>query len=401
MTLAIIPAHDKYGCSSSSRWLKCPGSIELAADCENTSSAYANEGTTAHEIVAGVLGGKAMPDHVKLCNRCSREFGIGACSHCGGREYRIDRDMPVYCQQYVDFVMAVKDANYLMHMSIEVRIQSERFPGHGGTIDCYLIYKDDAGRVWCHVIDLKYGKGVPVDADANTQLRCYAALAKERHPNVRHFRGTIVQPRVGDGMPHTVEISLEDLANLDMEIMDAMVTDHLAPGNHCRWCPASAKCPAIFERAKELAQQEFDTEFDLLDDEGKLEQEIYRLRDIMAMIPALKRLIAETPQRMLQLMQQGVEIEGYKPVARLGYRTWTSSEDELVNTLRERGVPEEDLWKRTLLSPAQVEKLGHKKAIDGLTFRPLRGYAVALASDKRPKAELANVQFEEYQEEEE
>lgn len=401
MTLTVIPAHDVYGCSSSSRWIACPGSIALAGDLESQGSAYANEGTVAHEIVAGVLSGKAMPDHVKLCNRCSMEFGVAACTHCGGREYRIDDEMPIYCQMYVDYILSLTDANYLMHMAIEVRIQSERFPGHGGTVDCYLIYKDDNGRVWLHVVDFKYGKGVPVGVEGNTQLQCYAALARERHPNVRHFRGTIVQPRVGDGLPHTVEISLEDLASLDMKIMDAMVTEDLVPGPHCRWCPASAKCPAIFERARELAQQEFDTVYEFLDDEGKLEQEIYRLREIMSMVPALKRLIAETPQRMLRLMQDGHSIEGYKAVARLGYRTWTSSEEEVVSTLVDRGVSEEDLYTRKLLSPAQLEKAGYKKVTDGLTFRPMRGYAIAPVTDKRPAAEIANLQFEEYQEEEE
>ncbi len=57
------------------------------------------------------------------------------------------------------------------------------------TVDVYLIYTDEIKRTWLHVIDLKYGKGVTVSAETNRQVQAYCNLLREKHPNVRHFRG--------------------------------------------------------------------------------------------------------------------------------------------------------------------------------------------------------------------
>ncbi len=128
---ATLPAHDKYGCSTAARWIACPGSIAMCEGMPDTPSAYANEGTVAHEICAAVLQGQAMPEWVELCNRCAWRMSGGTCPKCGCREYRLDHDMPVYCQQFVDYITAICDANYVLHRGIEVRMQSERWPEHG------------------------------------------------------------------------------------------------------------------------------------------------------------------------------------------------------------------------------------------------------------------------------
>lgn len=388
----MIPAHDPYGCSNAARWTACPGSIKMCEGLPDASSDYANEGTAAHEVVAQVLSGHKMPEWVELCNRCSSRFGKGSCPNCGGREYRLDRDMPVYCQRYVDYVLALKDSNYVHHFAIETRMQSSRWPQHGGTVDCYIIYQDSQRRTWLHVIDLKYGRGVEVDADDNHQLKCYLNLARERHPNIKHFRATIVQPRIGDGLPETIEVSRAELDALDFDILSAMLSDELVAGSHCRWCPAAVQCPAVLDHAKEMAQQEFDTI-------EPAEEDIEKLVSFFKLMPALRKLINEVPRRMLHLMQQGKEIPGFKPVASLGYRQWNLNEEDLIAQLIERDVPPDQIYKRTLNSPAQIEKIAGKKVTVGLTFRPMRGYSVAPVSDKRPAVDLTGAEFDELQEE--
>ncbi len=142
----------------------------------------------------------------------------------------------------------------------------------------------------------------------------------------------------------------------------------------------------MFEAAKEMAQTEFD---DLEDVE-----EVERCTQFMALIPVLRRLMTDVPQRLLGMMKRGITVEGYKPVASIGYRTWNADEDEVATTLWERGVPDTDLYTRKLKTPPQLEKLGHKKAIEGLTYRPIRGYTVAAASDKRPAADISMAEFD-------
>lgn len=50
-----MSAHAKYSPSGAHRWMPCPGSIALELDIPNTSSEYADEGTSAHHILSTCL----------------------------------------------------------------------------------------------------------------------------------------------------------------------------------------------------------------------------------------------------------------------------------------------------------------------------------------------------------
>ena len=43
--------HSKLGASASDRWMNCPGSIRASEGVPNAESAYALEGTVAHERI--------------------------------------------------------------------------------------------------------------------------------------------------------------------------------------------------------------------------------------------------------------------------------------------------------------------------------------------------------------
>ena len=53
----IRPTHSPIGASSMYRWAECPGSVALSEGIVSESSAYAEEGTEAHELGATWLKG--------------------------------------------------------------------------------------------------------------------------------------------------------------------------------------------------------------------------------------------------------------------------------------------------------------------------------------------------------
>lgn len=56
--------HAKLSPSSAHRWIACPGSVWLSEDAPKTTSAYAEEGTKAHEIGASCLTFDTRPDEL-------------------------------------------------------------------------------------------------------------------------------------------------------------------------------------------------------------------------------------------------------------------------------------------------------------------------------------------------
>lgn len=383
-----LPAHDKYGCSNASRWLACPGSVAQAAGQESRPSRYAVEGTVAHELAAAALAGDALPESVPVCNRCNDLVVAGACRACGYNEYTLDREMPQYLAEYVAFIASLRASHEILHEEIECRIQSRRWPEHGGTVDYYCVYRDEQQRVWLHVVDLKYGRGIVVASEGNTQLQCYLNLALERWPNVVHLRATIVQPRAGD-LPVTVEVSRQELSDLDLRIADSYLdSTALQAGDHCRWCPALATCAA--------AQSQIETALSELTalDEVDGERRGAMIARWLELLPAMRHALAEMPKAALHHLRSGGKIAGWKPVQTFAHRSWAGDPEVVADALQGLGVRDDDLWERKLVSPAQLEKRGYTRAqIDAFVHRPARGHSVVVATDKRPAVDLGAVDF--------
>ena len=48
-------AHSRLGASKAARWMACPGSVAACEGLPDSSSAYADEGTAAHQHVEDAL----------------------------------------------------------------------------------------------------------------------------------------------------------------------------------------------------------------------------------------------------------------------------------------------------------------------------------------------------------
>lgn len=253
-------AHAALGPSSAHRWMACPGAPAAEREArsrglvDDSSSPAAREGTAAHAVAELELRRRVLSQPVAAEVASWHEV------------YDVEYEWSVMVSEtrpYVDYVeacyLAASEADPAgAQLWLESRV--EPVPGRvWGTADATII---GGGRV--HVVDLKYGRGVRVEAESNPQLRCYMlgalGIASLLEP-VRECVGTIVQPRHKDGG----HISSEALTTEELQAWGAALPEAVAatddpaaprvPGDsQCRWCAAQAICP---ERTRSLAADVF------------------------------------------------------------------------------------------------------------------------------------------------
>ena len=125
--------------------------------------------------------------------------------------------------------------------------------------DCII-----AGDGEARVIDFKYGLGVLVEADRNTQMMCYALGALELLDplyDMKRISMTIFQPRREN--VSTFSMSREELLDWADNVLAPAAAlafegkgDYRA-GDHCRFCRARSVCRARAEHNLEMARYDF------------------------------------------------------------------------------------------------------------------------------------------------
>lgn len=398
--------HAKLAPSASSRWMNCPGCIKL---CEKVpkppSTDFADEGTAAHALGELALSSQNPID--VFANFSGSEILIDKETE---KTWPVDEEMIEHIRGYVEYVKDIKRSTALKKELIPSMYVEERFdlswlyPGVFGSNDCCVYLPREKTL---HVIDLKYGKGIRVEPEWNSQLMIYALGAvefmwKEQVKKtkdelqvkdvVKNIVITIVQPRNLDGDEdtgiRTWDIDVEDLffwghnvfrpAAVATENADAM----LAVGEHCRFCPAIAICPEQAKNALAVAKTDFDNA-KLPHPEDLTPEELLKVLNISAVIANWTKGVKEY---IHQNMEAGVEYPGWKLVKSRSNRKWTDEEHTLE--VLEELVGEEAFTKK-ILSPKQAEELLKKNNISpeatiaGLYFKPDTGTAIAKDSDRR------------------
>ena len=143
-------AHALLSPSSAHRWMSCPGSVSLSRLFPDESSSYAEEGILAHAWAAHFLDPQNQPQPAEA----------------------LSSDNLTFVQDYVLFVER-ETAGGVRRIEYPVSVSEVTGEANAkGTIDCAALVNGTL-----KIIDLKFGKGVKVDAEHNTQLMIYAAGA--------------------------------------------------------------------------------------------------------------------------------------------------------------------------------------------------------------------------------
>lgn len=365
-------AHSEIGASSADRWLECPASVLFSRGMPNESSVYAKEGTAAHEI----------------CEICLKEGSEAAdyedaIVEVQGDEFTVDDEMVVGVQEYLDTVRGILRPGDELLVEVQFDLSSI-YPGMFGTVDC-CIYRPSTGQLW--VIDFKYGKGKPVEVVDNKQMKYYGigALLHDGGKKVSSVTLIVVQPRAphSDGSVREWTTDTIDLLDYSADLENAARTaleDPHAPfkaGDHCKWCPSAGKCPTLRDQALSQAQMDFDSPADVPPE---------NLAEILREADLVRDWIKAVFAYAQGSLERGHTVPGYKLVAKRGTRKWSATEENVKTFLEMYDIEEDEIYKKTLITPPQAEKLLDKvgkQQLQKLWVKESSGYTLAPEADKR------------------
>ena len=354
-----MAAHALLSASSSSRWLACPPSARLESRFPDSGSPYAAEGTQAHALAEEMLTGAPLSDAAE--------------------------DMKEYVSRYVDIVteklnLARKqtpDAVLLVEQRLDF---SPWVPDGFGTGDAIII---SDGTL--EIVDLKYGKGVPVSAEGNTQMRLYALGAFHNYGILYDFDRitmTIVQPRLDSISSQTMDLS--ELLQWGEKVKDIAAKafrgeGELCAGSHCRFCRAAARCKKLAEYNLQVLQYEF-LEAELMDPEDIAE--VLKIEDdVVKWLGTVKKYALD------RAVNHGEKFPGMKLVEGRSLRTITD-EKGLAEKLTGEGY--KDIYKPVALKGiTDLERLCGKKNFvklsEGFIDKPAGKPVLVPEEDKRPE----------------
>lgn len=402
--------HAGAGPSASERWMSCTASLRASREFLETltpnqqeefskASTSARQGTTAHaaaEIEARVLLGQMDQDEADLS---LLELTVNPAD-----DEAYDEEMAEYITEYVDLIRSyVDDHEVLIEERVVASIwltgaHEEEVYEIPGSVDVTALPSESDPSTLV-VGDLKYGKGVNVDVEKNSQTRLYALGVLGRlvddegalPEGLTTIRYHIIQPRLG-GIK-TWEESVEDLLTWrDEELAPALTAALYGEGAEfkpsetaCQFCPARGSCAALTEQRVTEAAGLFDVivdaEFNGQSFPETASLSDTRLGELLTQINGLIDIHKDLKEEAQRRLFRGGTVPGFKMVSYTPPRKWKpEAETKLADV--------EEVWKRKLLTPKQaieVLKNDEDKALmlEGLYDTPNKRPVVAPEGDRR------------------
>ena len=368
--------HARLSASGSKKWINCPASVSMEEDFPETESEYAKEGTIAHSL-----------GELKI------KYALGEISrvryHKESDSLDTDRDMQDYTDSYKDFVIehfnAVKALSPNAVLLVEQRIDfSDYVPDGFGTGDAVIV-----GNGILEIIDLKYGKGVRVGAEDNSQLMLYALGALVEYDwlySIHTVRMSIYQPRIDN--IDTAETTAENLYSWGewVSIRAGIACGSAAfcaAGKHCDegFCKARPVCRAYNEEKQRLAYLDFKPPDKLTDEE---------IAEVLDTADSLSKWAKSVSDFALdRALNHGVKYPGFKLVEGRSNRTYTDEAEVVHRVLENTAFTEDDIIIKKVKGITDMERLLGKKqfgiVLDGLIVKPQGKPTLVHSEDKRPE----------------
>jgi len=245
------------------------------------------------------------------------------------------------------------------------------------------------------VVDLKYGKGVPVQAEGNPQCLLYGLGGLNAFGDLYDFervRVTIAQLRLNGGLTDET-LSRQALLDWGEAIkpraqMAWRGEGECCPGDHCRFCMARAICGARMTKVLELFRYSFQTPGLIPDEE---------IPGILKLLDISEAWIKDIRAYARSQALRGQSWPGWKLVrGKKGNRTWSDEEaviEQLVRAVYDRS----SITTTKLKSVKDVEDMLGKQAFEALMKPFVTQSEGALnlvpAEDKRAEFSAADADF--------
>lgn len=398
-----MSSHAKLSPSKRHRWAACPGSVrEEAAYPDERSGPAAVDGTHSHTLL----------EHCVKADLHDPRTMVGVKMKDDDGEFVIDAERAdrvavaiEYLRKRVGETMGMATINSEQQVDPQWLLNRADLSGH---VDVQV--HDPLNEV-LEIIDYKDGMNDAWDS-AILQMEQYALgvlaslkIANPPHP-FKTVRLTVIQPKLafkGIAAIRSVDYPIEKILGEVAQtiVIQAAATDKpdapLVPGeSQCRYCRHKGACSALSAQALQTVESA-DLSFDNArkDPTTMSDEQLVR---IMEAGPLLRQLLDGVEKEAQRRLEGGATIPGLKMVNGKGARSWKLSDEEMADKLKTMGVPKDAMYKTTLVSVAQAEKLRWKKR-DGtevqLTERQLKTLeqeyvvktvgkpTVALASDSR------------------
>jgi len=410
--------HSVFSPSSSKMWLTCSGSLIPNILAYDSAGEEAAEGTVAHTVAEQWLKHGRKRAHNM----------IGEVHTVDGWDIEVTEEMVSYVGDYVAWCQELElDAEeFLVETKVDL---SDLMPiaKQGGTSDLIALVPLGKGRWKLYVRDLKYGKGVRVVAEDNTQGMLYGygswKILKDRF-NIVEIEIGICHPRLKDGTT-TFTITPEELLEFADYVKERAAeawrfdAPRTPSDGGCQWCKIKGTCPAVYLELAEVTSDAFDDDDEFIPrtySGEKMDQASEDLEDDFGAAPfnprnprqlstaALAKILrfrklaeqfftaveAELLERAISLEQ---DIPGWKIVEGRANRKWPDNIAIPYRRLKALGLSDDAIFVESMISPAQAEekikkKTGLKKdeaakLVNAIAVKPPGGKSLVRVSDKR------------------
>ena len=365
--------------SSAFRWINCPPSALInAKEGGGESSDAAKEGSAAH-----ALAEHKVKRLLKIRNRRPHS------------DYDSD-EMEECTDAYASFALELigqakeqcPDPVVLVEQELDLSVY---IPDGFGTADL-LIAADGV----LTVVDLKYGKGILVEAERNPQMMIYALGALELFRGLYQFETVILhifQPRRENyssfmiPVEHLVEWA-EDVLKPKAKLA-AEGDGEYAAGDWCVFCVNAPVCRARAMKYLQLAQEEF-----AMKSPAALTDE--EIGIVLGQAGELSRWAGDVlAYAEAQAVEHGKHFPGFKVCEGRSVRRF--SDPEAVERAA-KAAGYEDIWDKKLITLTSFEKLMGKqkfKDILGKYVEKPKGKLVLVPeTDKRPAVDVSNAEID-------
>ena len=426
-------------------WLRCLGSLIPNILAGDDAGEEAAEGTVAHDIADEWTKTGIRPDHL-----------VGTVRVENGFEIEITEEMLAYIQNYLDWC---EDTGYLgLTDYSEERVDTSLLmpiPNQGGTADRFALgIMPDGGGV-AVLTDLKYGKGVPVHCaeepndvrtvvvyddgtfwlNGNSQVLLYMAGVFIRYDHIYHFQKIVIricQPRLGYfGVWETTRAEMLRFMQFVMDRAPGALDPHASrtPGpKQCQFCRVKHACAARLAHLEELVGDVFNDltvatrDYSIADMQQAAEMisdplmvdflsplrpptdlpisSLEKILPMRSMVESWFEAIAKYLTEAAVIDEASLRI--YKVVEGRTNRQFID-EAKAAKELLSKGLTKDDLYKTSMVSPAQAEEALHKRLkvrkaeakamLEGLAYQPPGPKSLALRTDSRPELPAAGDVF--------